>query len=233
MLQVECECRHGKMLTSNLTVGSGTCILCASQHPPSSLTSTLAAHTMRIKLDVEKAIQAIGVILREEGKVATRLRILKLLYIADRQALQASGTPILASKLVAMKHGPLHSEVLDLINGKHPDEPKWSHYFSNQGRNIKLAEEPGVGKLSRFEIDILSQAVKDRLMRDDWCVADETHSFEEWIKNYPCPNENTSRPIPIESVIDAVGRGSDKEEILRDLQTTDAFDRFFSTEVGR
>lgn len=59
-------------------------------------------------LDVEKAIQAVGVLLRREGKRASRLRLLKLLYIADRISLQKTGTPILGSKVVALKHGPVH-----------------------------------------------------------------------------------------------------------------------------
>jgi len=54
------------------------------------------------KLDIEKAIQATAVLLRQEGKRASRLRLLKLLYIADRNALQKTGSPILGSKIVAM-----------------------------------------------------------------------------------------------------------------------------------
>jgi len=42
---------------------------------------------MTLRLDSEKAIQAVGVLLRHDGKRASRPRLLKLLYIADRISL--------------------------------------------------------------------------------------------------------------------------------------------------
>jgi len=180
------------------------------------------------KLNVDKAIQAAGVLLRHDGKQMTRLRLLKLLYIADRRSLKETGAPILGSSLVALKHGPLHSEVLDLINGEHVCEPLWSAYFLNEGRNIELQVEPPVGLLSRHEIETLHKVSDELVQLSDWDVADITHGFEEWLKNYPDPQENTSRPIPFEDVIDAVGRSDDKEAILQDLKDDEAFDRFFA-----
>jgi len=53
----------------------------------------------------------------EESREMDRVRLLKLLYIADRESIAQTGEPILGTKLVAMKWGPLHSKVLDLING--------------------------------------------------------------------------------------------------------------------
>ena len=183
---------------------------------------------MTQRLDVEKAIQAVGVLLRREGKRASRLRLLKLLYIADRISLQKTGTPILGSKVVALKHGPVHSAVFDLIKGEHIDEPSWSRHFRNVGRDVVLEEEPEVGKLSRYEIELLNEVVDQRINLSDWDVAEETHGFEEWRKSYPDPSESTSRPIPLEVLIDAVGRGADKAEILRDMSDSEAFQRFFA-----
>jgi uncharacterized phage-associated protein len=188
---------------------------------------------MHARLNIQKAIQAVGVLLRREGKRAGRLRLLKLLYIADREMLRDHGRLILGSRLVAMKHGPVHSEVLDLINGKHHSEPEWSQYFCNDGRDVRLAKEPGVGELSSYEIDRLNKVVDLRTSLSDWDVADETHGFREWLDIYTDPNENKSIPIAIESVIAAVGREGDKDAILQDLKDFDAFDRFFSDVGGQ
>ena len=183
---------------------------------------------MTLQLDVGKAIQATGVLLRHEGKRASRLRLLKLLYIADRIALEKTGSPILGSKIVAMRHGPVHSAVLDLIKGVHIDAPAWSRYFRNVGRDVVLEEEPEVGRLSRFETELLNQVVDERTDLSDWDVAEETHRFEEWQKSYPNPSENTSRPIPLELLIAAVGRGADQAEIVQDMNDSEAFHRFFA-----
>jgi uncharacterized phage-associated protein len=183
---------------------------------------------MTEKLDVEKAIQAVGVLLRREGKNASRLRLLKLLYIADRMCIQKTGVPILGSKIVAMRHGPLHSEVLDLVNGQHTEEPSWSRHFRNVGRNVALQREPGVGRLARQEIELLNQVADERVGHDDWDVAVETHTYQEWRDAYPDREANTSQPISWAKLIDAVGRTADKDAILQDMEDSNAFDRFFA-----
>ncbi|MCC6127398.1 MAG: SocA family protein [Pirellulales bacterium] len=180
------------------------------------------------RLDVTKAIQAVGVLLRREGKRASRLRLLKLLYIADRISLAETGCQILGSKIVALKHGPLHSEVLDLINGEHIHSPQWSRYFQSVGRDLMLTEEPDVGSLSRYEVELLNRVVDGHDNCSDWDVADETHGFAEWQTIYPDRNENTSRPIPIELLIDSTGRGADKAAILQDMKDSEAFDSVFA-----
>jgi uncharacterized phage-associated protein len=154
--------------------------------------------------------------------------LLKLLYIADRISVQRTGAPIVGSKIVAMEHGPLHSEVFDLIKGEHVEEPAWSRYFRNAGRNIALQREPGVGRLSRQEIELLNQVADERVNRDDWDVAMETHTYQEWRDAYPDPRENTSHPISWAQLIDAVGRTADKDSILQDMEDSAAFGRFFA-----
>ena len=103
-----------------------------------------------IRFDAEKAVQAAGVLLRNEGKRMSRLRLLKLLIIADRRCLKETGRPILGSKVVAMDNGPLHSDVYDLIKGEHASEPLWSRYIAKAGKqDVVLEDEPPVGRLSR------------------------------------------------------------------------------------
>lgn len=182
---------------------------------------------MSHQLDTAKAIQAIGVLLRREGNRAGRLRLLKLLYLADRDSLAQTGSFLLGPKFVAVKHGPLHSEILDLINGWHLGEPQWSQHFKSDGRWVLLEAEPEVGRLSRHEIELLNSVSDRHSSHDDWDIVELTHTFDEWKKNYPNLGEDTSRLIPLEDVIDAVGRAADKASILQDLGDDEAFDGFF------
>jgi hypothetical protein len=178
------------------------------------------------RLNVEKAIQAAGVVLRTEGRQASRLRLLKLLYIADRESIRRTGAPILGSTLVGMEHGPLHSEILDLIKGNHIGEPNWSRHFRNMGQQVVMDEEPDTGKLSRFDIEIIREIAEARANQSDYEIAVETHGFQEWLSVYP-RGEKTSRPIPVELLIDAVGRGEDSTSILQDMTDASTYDRFF------
>ena len=55
---------------------------------------------------IEKAIQAAGVLLEQhEHQQMEYIRLLKLLYIADRESVGETGRPILGSKIVARRKG--------------------------------------------------------------------------------------------------------------------------------
>lgn len=172
---------------------------------------------MFLKFNAPKAIQAIGVIARQHrGHIVGKLRILKLLYIADRDGIRDHGWPLLGSKMVAMDHGPLHSAVLDLINGKHIDEPKFSAHFDVAGHIVEMVDDPGVDQLARAEIERLQELCHRYSEVNDWELAQHvTHEFPEW-RN--CYRAGTSTPIPMEAIIDAVGRSGDKKAILDDLR---------------
>lgn len=181
---------------------------------------------MLFRSSIQKVIQAAAVLLRfERTQRMGRLRLVKLLYIADRESLQETGHPILGRRTVAMDHGPLHSEVLDLINGQHVDAPRWSEFFRNDGYHVELRADPGRATLSRYEIGKLTEVSQRLVHREDWDVAEATHAFEEWKKNF---QEGSSRTIPFEDIIDAVGRSDDKQSILQDAKDEAAADRLFT-----
>lgn len=73
---------------------------------------------MHFPLKVDKTIQAVGVLFRAEGvQRANCMRLLKLLYIADRESIREVGRPITGGAVVAMERGPVLEEVYDLIPG--------------------------------------------------------------------------------------------------------------------
>lgn len=156
------------------------------------------------------------------------LRLLKLLYIADRESLKQTFRPIIGTRTVAMKNGPLHSEVLDLVKGQHSDEPLWSNYVRKDGYQVELTIDPGVSELSRFEIDLLVKTYEQFAPIDDWQLVENTHDFPEWDKNYPDKSINTSRTIPFDDLIDAVGLAAEKKTILEEACEDATMDRLFA-----
>src|SRR4051794_11299600 len=128
---------------------------------------------MLIPFDILKVAQACAVLLKNEpSRRMSRLRLLKLLYIADREYLKERGRPITGDCVAAMDHGPVLSRTYDLIKGTDVAFATWRRYFRNAGpRDVELEEDPGIGKLSRFEVEKL-QHVSERLAdMDDWNVA--------------------------------------------------------------
>jgi len=184
---------------------------------------------MAFLFETDRAIQAAAVLLRAEpSRRMGKLRLLQVLYIADREVLSETGRSLLGGRVVAMRHGPRHANVYELIHGSHADEPKWARHFQRVGRMVVLTDDPGVMRLSKYEIDKLN-TVSDRLAAtDDYDVAELTHQFAEWVKNYSNAAADISPAIPLADVIDAVGRGADKSALLQDASDEAAFTKLFA-----
>lgn len=178
--------------------------------------------------NIDKAIQAASVLLsRHEHKSMEYIRLLKLLYIADRESLQETVRPIVGSKIVAMKNGPLHSKVYDLVKGEDIDDAHWAEFFQTIGVTIREAKHPGIAALSVYEVRKLKE-IHDRYQNTNtWELVDATHDFEEWKTNYPNPNESTSRTIPFDDLVKAVGRGGDLDAIKEDVREACEMARLF------
>jgi len=170
---------------------------------------------MEWPLDTIRAAQAAAVLLRDRpGRRDNFMRVLKLLYLANRAALQEAGRPIFSDRFVAMRRGPLPGGVYDLIKGVHRDVGEWARYFRTDRYDLVLVDDadPGVGALTRFDVETLRRVAEEHADRDEWALVDETHRLPEWIRNDP---GDSSRTIPLADLLDALGmRG--REQAIRD-----------------
>lgn len=175
---------------------------------------------------IEKTIQAAAVLAHLEGGRIDRIRLLKLLYIADRESLAEHAVPIIGGRVVAMDNGPLHSNVYDLIKGTDFWPSEWSEHFANEGHVVILTKDPGRQELSAYEIEKLTAVSNARREIDSWEVAESTHEFQEW---KDCRLPGSSRTIPLESLLGAVGFSpSEIEEIRHDAESHRRMDRMLS-----
>ncbi len=151
---------------------------------------------MLIPFNMLKVAQAAAMLLRTDRSARmSRLRLLKLLYIADRELLAERGRPITGDRPVAMDHGPVLSRTYDLIKGEDVESSAWQQFLKPEGpRDIVVASDPGVGLLSRSEIAKLNDVAMRFEQWNDWSVAEFTHRFPEWRKSKP--RKRSSLKIP-------------------------------------
>jgi uncharacterized phage-associated protein len=158
---------------------------------------------MQLRFNFEKSLQAAGVLLRlEEGRMSY-FRLLKLLYIADREMLAETASPITGDRACAMKLGPVLSHVYNLIKGCEPRFDDWDHHIRTQGYVVNLANDPGRGKLSRGEVEKLTEVSERYRNQDQWELSDLTQDFPEWKAHWPEGAVSGSYPIPQEEMITA------------------------------
>jgi uncharacterized phage-associated protein len=178
------------------------------------------------RFNLQKTIQAIAALMHfHESTRMSYLRVIKLLFLADRESLKDTGRPITGDQIVAMQQGPVLSQVYDLIKGEHSSWPEWSKYLGKKGYLVELLSDPGNGELSRYEIGKLRDLTERFASYDDWELVELVHEFEEWKRNNP---GKSSKPIPFDHILEAIGRIGDKDAILQDARDQTEFDRFFS-----
>src|SRR5437016_5932606 len=99
------------------------------------------------------------------------MRLLKLLYIADRETLRETGRPIAGGPVVAMERGPVLEEVYELIRGKHCNMPLWDAYLQKDHFHLVLTKDPDVGQLSKYEIEKLQEIAERHANDDEWALS--------------------------------------------------------------
>ena len=152
------------------------------------------------------------------------MKVLKILFYADRECLKQVGRPITGDTMCAMKYGPVLSNTLDLIRDRASDAQEWGQWIVTEHRNVRLARDPGNDELSPFEIDILHEMWDKYKDIDPFDLANDTHDLLEWKKNEPPPG--SSKRIPFEDILESVGR-TDVDGVAEEARTLGTLDRLY------
>jgi len=165
----------------------------------------------------KKAVQAVAHLLRTEPSWRMNyMRLLKLLYIADRESIKETGEPITGDRAFAMERGPVLTRLYDLIMERDKNSPEWNRFFQKVHYDLEMTQDPGMADLCRYEADKLREIAERYADEDEIALVQRVHQFEEW-KKY-APREGASRPIPFREILEAVDRLEDKESIESDAR---------------
>lgn len=167
----------------------------------------------------EKAVEAAATFLKLHDKPMKYLGLLKMLYIADRVALEHMEQPITGDHYVSMDYGPVLSGVYDLIKGKpvHDALPLWSKFISPSGNWISLVDDPGNEELCEEEEEIIQQVYKHFGHLDPFAVAEWTHDLPEWQDPH-----GSAIPIALKEILKNLGKSEEEidkiqQEAIREV----------------
>ena len=155
------------------------------------------------------------------------LALLKMLYLADRQALIETGRPITGDRLVALDLGPVVSRTYTLISlGSMPDSggDDWYEYVSEaRGKKVEgVKADPEKDELSDYEIEVLDDIYDNYGAWDRWALSEWTHTLPEWRDPH-----GSSLPINPEDILRSVGKSSDEIARIADDAEENLFIRTF------
>lgn len=133
------------------------------------------------------------------------LKLIKLLYLADREALLRWGRPVSTDRFVSMDRGPVLSRVLDLITGDVPPGPRgvWNEYVSAPfDFEVRLVvAEPQSDELSVAEEKLIREIFEKYGKMSRWSLVDLTHSLPEWEDP-----QGSAIPIEVRDILRAGGK---------------------------
>ncbi len=159
---------------------------------------------MRIEFpfNFEKAAGAMAYIVGRLHAV-DKVKLMKLLYIADRTHFLTAGHPITGSRQVAMDKGPLPTTCLDVLDGQWGREPDAVFRFIHlDNYSVTLRDDSATAALDAVERQTLDKTLASFGSTPTWDLVNQTHRFPEFEAVYVV---GTSRTISYESLLRLYG----------------------------
>ncbi len=133
------------------------------------------------------AAQVAAYFIYREGGLLNTMKLIKLMYLAERESLQQFGEPMMGDNLVSMPHGPVMSITLDHINGFIPsDDNGWDNWISDKADHFVSLKTDGdptnnLLELSDSDFDVLNIVLDKFGSMDQYQLRDYTHNHcGEW-----------------------------------------------------
>jgi len=174
--------------------------------------------TIVFRFDLEKATQTAAKFLKFAGGRISYMKLIKLMYLADREAIFQLEQSISGDHYYSLKNGPILSRVKDLITEEDQQESYWSHHISApQSYDVMLLNDPGDEALSEAEDEIIQTTFKTYGSIDKFTLADLTHEIcGEW--KAPSETGPKATPITIESILKELGKEADIPRIANEVE---------------
>jgi uncharacterized phage-associated protein len=182
---------------------------------------------MSYRFNEKKSIQLASIYLKLRGGEMSHMKLIKLMYLADREALKRWGHPVTGDHFVSMKCGPVLSNVLNLIHDEPLPEERdhhWSDYIqATNPLTVRLTKDPAVRALSAAEEELAAEIFDEYGSMNRWEIVDITHKFPE----YREPDaEHKSWPLRYLDILKAVGKTeSEANEICANIRAVNTAKR--------
>lgn len=163
----------------------------------------------------KRTAQAAAFFLHRAGGRLPLLKLMKLMYLAERESLRVYGEPITGDKLVSMPHGPVLSMTYDHMNGALDSvEGGWATWVDDRaGHDLALRDpsmirtpEADLLELSDGDLDVLDVVWAKFGHMSKFDLVKYTHGDDcpEWVDPH-----GSSAPIPLDRLFSALGFSKD------------------------
>lgn len=137
----------------------------------------------------KKAAQAAAFFLFQARQPMSVLKLMKLLYLAERRSFERHGSPMIGDRLVSMPHGPVLSVTYNHMSGElESTEGGWDSWIADRaGHDLDLRDRAALKdpadllELSDADVEILAEVWGQFGRMSQWELRDWTHdNCPEW-----------------------------------------------------
>jgi uncharacterized phage-associated protein len=186
---------------------------------------------IHLRFDLKKATQSINFLaIKSHGEI-DKIKVVKLIYFADRFHLRKYGRPITNDEYWAMGWGPVNSNVLDIADMSRflgeMEREYACQYIESSGLNIiKSIREVDTKVFSQTDIEALSWAWGTFGHHDGFALADLSHHYPEWekFKDIIESKSQTRVRMNYEDFFEDPGKGFEKCYVLSPDEKKDRID---------
>ncbi|OGG36769.1 hypothetical protein A2110_01000 [Candidatus Jorgensenbacteria bacterium GWA1_54_12] len=177
---------------------------------------------MLLEFDYKKATQAINYLTQKEGGQIDKLKLIKLVYLADRYHLRRYGRPIVNDAYFAMPLGPVGSSVKDIVEfSAFLDDSERSYavqYIDRGGALNTIVSKaiPDLNVFSKSELEALEFAFNEFGRYSASTLVNITHRYPEWdkFKSAFDSKETTREPMSYSDFFNNPNNGADDKFAL-------------------
>jgi uncharacterized phage-associated protein len=112
------------------------------------------------------------------------MKLIKLLYLTNREAFARWGKPVIPDGYFSLPHGPVLTKVLSLINEQlRPGTASFwkDHISAPEAYEIRLMSDPGSDELSVRELSVIDEVFAKFGHLNEWDLVDWCHrNLKEW-----------------------------------------------------
>lgn len=156
-------------------------------------------------------------IIAEARRPVGRLKLLKLMYLAEREAMRRFLLPIIGDDILAMRQGMALSNTAALAGGRGEANGAWNRHIVQTAQGLGVRKGVPARSLDSLNEDDRSviQSVCQRYghRTQDQLVHDVHHKLPEWIAHWHQPDRKPQAvPVPYETLYRTVCAGMNKAD---------------------
>jgi hypothetical protein len=175
------------------------------------------------RFDEPKTTQMAALLLKLRGTRRMHyLKLMKLMYLIDRESLLRWGWSMTGDKYVSMEHGLVLSNTLNLITQERFGRSYWKEFISAPlgDYEVQAVKDPNDDELSQAEIELINEVYGKFGHWNRWRLRDYTHDLPEYIET------ESSIPVAYASVMKGEKVPEEQvEEVLTELHGMGALEQ--------